>query len=101
MTTNVLRRRGPRAAAIALAASSLFLAAACGDDEPASSGSGDEAITELGELEGQVSILAWPAYVEDGSTDPAVDWVTPFETDTGCEVTSKVYGTSDEALNLA
>ena len=42
-----------------------------------------------------------PAYVEDGSNDPKVDWVTPFEEETGCEVTSKVYGTSDEALNLA
>ena len=34
----------------------------------------------------QVNILAWPGYVEDGSTDPAVDWVTPFEEETGCEV---------------
>ncbi|HSV38072.1 MAG TPA: extracellular solute-binding protein [Nocardioidaceae bacterium] len=102
MTTNVLRRRGPRAAAIALAASSLFLATACGDDEPTTpGGGGDGAITELGDFEGQVSILAWPAYVEDGSTDPAVDWVSAFEADTGCEVTTKVYGTSDEALNLA
>ena len=40
-------------------------------------------------------------YVEDGSNDPKVDWVTPFEQETGCEVTSKMYGTSDEAFNLA
>ena len=51
-------------------------------------------------MEGQVSLLAWPGYVEDGSNDPAVDWVTPFEEDTGCEVTTKTFGTSDEALNL-
>jgi putative spermidine/putrescine transport system substrate-binding protein len=51
-------------------------------------------------MEGQVSILAWPGYVEDGSNDPAVDWVTPFTDDTGCKVTVKTFGTSDEALNL-
>lgn len=55
----------------------------------------------LGQTEGQVSILAWPGYVEDGSNDPAIDWVSPFEEQTGCTVTSKVYGTSDEAFNLA
>ncbi|GEP35442.1 spermidine/putrescine ABC transporter substrate-binding protein [Nocardioides szechwanensis] len=71
--------------------------AGCGSDEDKET----DAVEELGEMEGQVSILAWPGYVEDGSNDPKVDWVTAFEKDTGCEVTSKVYGTSDEALNLA
>lgn len=47
-----------------------------------------------------MSILAWPGYVEDGSNDPTVDWVSDFETATGCQVTSKTYGTSDEAFNL-
>lgn len=56
--------------------------------------------TELGEATGQVSILAWPGYVEDGSNDPAVDWVTPFEEATGCQVNAQSYGTSDEAFNL-
>ena len=27
-------------------------------------------------MEASVSILAWPGYVEDGTNDPAVDWVT-------------------------
>ncbi|HEX5728754.1 ABC transporter substrate-binding protein [Microbacterium sp.] len=94
------RTRGIRASAFtALAIGSIVALTACGT----SSGGGDasgEAVEELGEGEGQVSILAWPAYVEDGSNDPDVDWVTPFEEDTGCEVTSKVYGTSDEAFNL-
>ena len=31
----------------------------------------------VGAGEGQLSVLAWPGYAEDGSTDPAVDWVTP------------------------
>ena len=26
-----------------------------------------------------MSVLAWPGYVENGSTDEAVDWVKPFE----------------------
>jgi len=54
----------------------------------------------VGEGEGQLSVLAWPGYVEDGSSDPAVDWVTPFETETGCQVTVQVFGTSDEAFTL-
>ena len=37
----------------------------------------------------QVNILAWPGYAEDGSTDPTVDWVTPFEKATGCKVNVK------------
>jgi putative spermidine/putrescine transport system substrate-binding protein len=54
----------------------------------------------VGDGEGQVNILAWPGYVEDGSTDPAVDWVTDFETETGCKVNLKTFGTSDEAVKL-
>ena len=42
-----------------------------------------------GEMEGEVNILAWPGYAEDGSTDPAVDWVTPFEEETGCQANVK------------
>ena len=79
-------------------ASSVALLSACGTSS-GSEGSGEEA-TSLGEMEGSVSILAWPGYVEDGSNDPTVDWVTPFEEQTGCQVTSKSYGTSDEAFSL-
>jgi putative spermidine/putrescine transport system substrate-binding protein len=56
--------------------------------------------TEIGPGEGAVSVLAWPGYVEDGSFDPSQDWVTPFEEATGCEVTSQIFGTSDEAFRL-
>lgn len=65
-------------------------AAACGDD---GGGGGDD-------LEGQVSIVAWAGYIEDGSTDPNYDWVTQFESDTGCQVNVKVAGTSDEMVSL-
>lgn len=96
MRTTRTARRG---VTVGLAITSVALLTACGT----TSGTGtadDEALTELGETEGQVSLLAWPGYVEDGTNDPAVDWVTPFEEETGCEVTSKTYGTSDEAVNL-
>jgi len=56
--------------------------------------------TELGETEGQVNILAWPGYVEDGTNFPEYDWVTGFEDSTGCMVNAKTYGTSDEAVTL-
>ncbi len=45
-------------------------------------------------------MLAWPGYAEDGSNDPKIDWVTPFEKDTGCQVSVKTFGTSDESVSL-
>ncbi len=56
--------------------------------------------TAVGRGEGQLSIIAWPGYVERGTTDKAYDWVTPFEKDTGCTVTVKTAGTSDEMVSL-
>jgi putative spermidine/putrescine transport system substrate-binding protein len=57
-------------------------------------------ISELGDGEGKVKVLAWPGYVEDGTTSPDVDWVSSFEDETGCEVTVQTFGTSDEAFTL-
>jgi putative spermidine/putrescine transport system substrate-binding protein len=54
----------------------------------------------VGQGEGQLNVLAWPGYAEDGSSDPSVDWVTPFEKDTGCQVNAKTFGTSSEAYDL-
>jgi putative spermidine/putrescine transport system substrate-binding protein len=54
-----------------------------------------DAPTEIGPGEGQLSILSWPGYAESG--DSGVDWVTDFEADTGCAVTADIFGTSDEA----
>jgi putative spermidine/putrescine transport system substrate-binding protein len=54
----------------------------------------------LGKSEGAVNILAWPGYAEDGSNDKNVDWVTPFEKQTGCQAKVKYFGTSDEAVSL-
>ncbi|MEP6470344.1 MAG: ABC transporter substrate-binding protein [Chloroflexota bacterium] len=54
----------------------------------------------VGVGEGALTVLGWPGYAEDGSTDETVDWVTPFEDETGCEVTVTTFGTSDEAYRL-
>ena len=58
------------------------------------------ALEELGEGEGAVNLVAWAGYVEDGSTDPNVDWVSDFEAETGCEVNVKIGNSSDEMVEL-
>jgi putative spermidine/putrescine transport system substrate-binding protein len=57
-------------------------------------------LTSIGPGEGQVDIVAWPGYIERGDTDKAYDWVTDFEGKTGCKVTVKTAGTSDEMVAL-
>jgi len=56
--------------------------------------------TEIGEGEGEVSIISWAGYIERGDTDPAYDWVTEFEAQTGCMVSNKTAATSDEMVTL-
>jgi len=53
-----------------------------------------------GNGEGEVSIIAWAGYVERGDSDKNYDWVTGFEKETGCKVTVKVAGSSDEMVTL-
>lgn len=93
-----------RLRALALVGVLAVLAAACGGggggDGGGGGGAGGGMITELGAGEGQVNIIAWAGYIEDGSTDPNYDWVTQFEKDTGCEVNVKVANTSDEMVAL-
>ena len=83
------------AAAVAV----LITAAAC-QAGPSPTPVATATVSTVGEGEGQLSVLAWPGYVEDGSTDPAYDWVTPFEQETGCQTTVQVFGTSDAAFTL-
>jgi putative spermidine/putrescine transport system substrate-binding protein len=93
-------------AALTLALAALT-AAGCGDDDDddggggsASGGGEGEALQKLGKSEGEVNLVAWAGYVEDGSTDPAVDWVSDFEEKTGCQVNVKIGNTSDEMVTL-
>ena len=84
---------------LALLSVLAIVAAACGGGGEGE-GDGDGALTEVGEGEGQVNIIAWAGYIEDGTTDPAYDWVTGYEEETGCEVNVKVANTSDEMVAL-
>jgi putative spermidine/putrescine transport system substrate-binding protein len=58
----------------------------------------------IGAGEGQLKLVAWTSYVVGGSggekIEGAPDWVTPFETETGCKVTVKVGGGSSEMVEL-
>jgi putative spermidine/putrescine transport system substrate-binding protein len=57
-------------------------------------------ITRLGPSEGRLAVVAWPGYAENGSTDKAADWVTPFEKETGCLVDVQNATTSDQMIDL-
>lgn len=78
-----------------------IVAAACGGGttDGGSGGTDGGADVELvsydanAQGEGALSLIAWPYYTED-------DIVTPFEEETGCEVTVKYGNTSDEMVNL-
>ena len=88
----------------ALAAGSVLVMAGCSSNtaEPTET-SGVPNVpmaTEVGDGEGELNIVVWAGYAEDGSTDPAVDWVTPFEDATGCQVNVKIGNTSDEMVTL-
>ena len=105
------RTRGAKIAALASAGVLALAISGCGtsggDDDSGSAPGGEgfqppdvPMLEELGKGEGEVNILAWPGYAEDGSNDPSVDWVTPFEKQTGCKANVKYFGTSDEAVSL-
>jgi putative spermidine/putrescine transport system substrate-binding protein len=53
-----------------------------------------------GDDDSSLRIVSFAGYVEDGSSDPAVDWVTPFEQRTGCRVELRQADTSDDVVRL-
>jgi putative spermidine/putrescine transport system substrate-binding protein len=85
---------------LASLAAVTIIASACTGSPAATGSPAPDMPTEIGDGEGQVKVLAWPGYVEDGTTSPDVDWVSSFETETGCQVTIQTFGTSDEAFTL-
>jgi putative spermidine/putrescine transport system substrate-binding protein len=102
---------------VALGAAALLALAACGGDDSNGDSAGPtetgneaapqgftppdlKALDKLGTPEGALNVVAWAGYAEDGSTDPSVDWVTPFEKSTGCQVNVKTAPTSDDMVNL-
>ena len=69
----------------------------------APSASGPAGQATLGPGEGSLNLVAWPGYVVGGTGGEQVtgyDWVTPFETATGCKVTVKVGLDSGNMVQL-
>ena len=92
----------------AIAAAILLGVAACGGSDNNSSSTSSAGFqvpsrpikTSIGAGEGALNLIVWAGYAEDGSTDPKVNWVTPFEKSTGCQVNAKTANTSDEMVTL-
>lgn len=75
----------------------LLFAAAC-----SSSGGGQAAATpiaSIGATEGSLRLLTLPGYVEDGNTDPRIDWVGSFQKRTGCHVSYTQVTTSSQMVS--
>jgi putative spermidine/putrescine transport system substrate-binding protein len=83
-------------------------AAACSSDSGTGTGStagGSQApsvdvVSEIGTPEGELNLVAWNGYTEDGTNYSSYDWVSPFEDQTGCKVNVKYADTSDEMVSL-
>jgi putative spermidine/putrescine transport system substrate-binding protein len=71
-----------------------LVAAACAS--PAPSGM----LEQLGEGEGELNLVIWAGYAERGENDPAYDWVTPFEEETGCQVNTTDMTDSGNGVDL-
>ena len=71
-----------------------LVASACGAQE------GGEMLQELGEGEGELDLVIWAGYAEDGSAFPEFDWVTPFEEETGCIVNAQTQADSATGVRM-
>jgi putative spermidine/putrescine transport system substrate-binding protein len=56
--------------------------------------------SSIGAGEGELKLVIWAGYAERGAADPAYDWVTPFETKTGCKVTTTDMTDSNNGVSL-
>ena len=81
-------------AALALVTALLAITAAgCGGGGNKKSESTSNLPSSIGKGEGALSMVAWEGYAQD-------DWVKPFEQQTGCKVSRKYAGSSDEMVTL-
>jgi putative spermidine/putrescine transport system substrate-binding protein len=79
----------------------LAFGAGCGGGGSSSTTSESNLPQSVGKGEGELNLVNWAGYVEDGTDyGPKYDWVTPFEKKTGCQVSYKEAGTSDEMVKL-
>jgi putative spermidine/putrescine transport system substrate-binding protein len=85
------------------APSTAATAAASSAVSAAPSASSAASPAALGKGEGKLNLIAWAGYVVGGSGGEQIqgyDWVTPFETATGCKVTVKVGLDSGNMVQL-
>jgi putative spermidine/putrescine transport system substrate-binding protein len=61
---------------------------------------GPTAAAGIGEGEGELNLIIWAGYAERGATFPEFDWVTPFETETGCKVNTTDMTDSNNGVSL-
>jgi putative spermidine/putrescine transport system substrate-binding protein len=54
----------------------------------------------IGPGEGELNLVIWAGYAERGATDPAFDWVTPFQEQTGCTVNTTDMTDSNNGVSL-
>jgi putative spermidine/putrescine transport system substrate-binding protein len=87
---------------LVVGAALALIAAACGDDTTPQGGDDVKTYDSIGEGEGQLKLIAWHGYTEDGTTEgyEEYDWVTPFEDETGCQVEVTYADSSDEMVQL-
>jgi putative spermidine/putrescine transport system substrate-binding protein len=85
---------------LALVTVAAMIAAGCGSSDNSSTSTGGGASTaasnlpqKIGPGEGKLNLIAWEGY-----TQP--EWVKPFEKQTGCQVSAKYAGSSDEMVTL-
>lgn len=78
----------------------LLMAAALsgcsGEDAPSGTA---RPLQTMGTAEGALNLVALSGYVEEGFEDRAVDWVTPFEERSGCQVNVRTVGTAQEVYD--
>src|SRR5256885_8578655 len=83
----------------ALVAVAMLLATACGSTPTTGTKhrvpptATVKPLDKVGSGEGTLNLIAWEGYVDDS-------WKKPFEQTTGCQVSAKYAGSSDEMVNL-
>lgn len=69
----------------------MLLFAGCGSSSSDNSSANE--LQKVGKGEGSLDLISWAGYVEP-------EWTKPFEQKTGCKVSDKEAGTSDEMVEL-
>ncbi len=99
MTAAVLAACGPAASSAPTAGPTSAATTAPGTAAPTAAPT-TAAVATIGPGEGALNLIIWEGYAERGAVDPAYDWVTPFETATGCKVNSISMTDSNNGVSL-